>query len=366
MNQVAAFDPATDRVALSPSVEPAAKVDVDKQPEHEPGNPTENAPQETTVPAAEPARDAHDNTPAAGGMSGESSGQSLPSGSTRAMDVGQMAAGNDESEKKEQAPAETGSVEGESALVGGEVEDGEVKGESALADGDGEGGEVKGESALADGDGEGGEVKGERALADGEGEGGEGLAAQEAVDQSSFSGPDGRAAAPPAGGGESSRGEGETENQRDDGVGGGLESEEGVEWIEYSTLSNVRLIRGPSVRELEKRKDAMVRWNSLEPAGHGKSDVVSATSGAETAATPLAVETPAGNGNSKREALGGKANPSPKSRGGKWKGKGKRKSKPRGTFAVGKLARIMAEASGKAATGGVSGTGSAPSSTGVV
>ncbi|CAN0066409.1 unnamed protein product, partial [Laminaria digitata] len=39
------------------------------------------------------------------------------------------------------------------------------------------------------------------------------------------------------------------------------------EELEYGSLVGVRIIRGPSLEELKKRKHALEKWNSLETAG---------------------------------------------------------------------------------------------------
>ncbi|CAN0536620.1 unnamed protein product, partial [Ectocarpus sp. 12 AP-2014] len=53
-------------------------------------------------------------------------------------------------------------------------------------------------------------------------------------------------------------------------VGGAEEDRElreGEEELEYSSLANVRVVRGPSMGELKKRKQALQKWNSLGPGG---------------------------------------------------------------------------------------------------
>lgn len=132
---------------------------------------------------------------------------------------------------------------------------------------------------------------------------------------------------------------------REDDEHGGIEGEdsESEEWIDYSTLSNIRLMRGPSVHELEKRKNAIIKWNSLGSGRKGNGD----SEGTATETAAPAMETP--KGKQKQGASGKKGTASPKSSGWKRKGKGKVRS----TLAIGGLARIMAEASGKGSSGGV-------------
>lgn len=132
-----------------------------------------------------------------------------------------------------------------------------------------------------------------------------------------------------------------TTAHREGGERGGIEGEdsESEEWVDYSTLTNIRLMRGPSVHELEKRKNAIIKWKSLGSGGKGNGD--SLGEAMKTAAP--AVDTHIGK--QKQGASGKKGTASAKGSG--WKRKGKGKGKARSTLAVGGLARIIAEASGK-------------------
>lgn len=161
-------------------------------------------------------------------------------------------------------------------------------------------------------------------------------------------------------------GKGAVENLRKDesnnigeitGTSSSLNGDDDVEEMEYSVLTGVRIVRGPSITELEKRKQALEKWKSLEPGGivttTGPGDASSGAKGKSVAggssgldASSMGCRTPsktagttptaASRGRRRRAGgRGGKAGASPKSI-------GKKQARALGTLAVGGLATAVA------------------------
>lgn len=102
------------------------------------------------------------------------------------------------------------------------------------------------------------------------------------------------------------------------------------EEMEYAAIAGVRIIRGPSISELEKRQKALEKWSTLGPGRAAGAGTKEAKTLMVVTTTPSKKETPR-----RRPGTPGKKNgPSPK-------GSGK-KSRTRGTLAVGGLARAVA------------------------
>ena len=164
---------------------------------------------------------------------------------------------------------------------------------------------------------------------------------------------------------------------REGGEGGGSGDvvDDGIgEELEYGSLKGVRLVRGPSIAELEKRKTALEKWNSLEPGGNvGAGEAKSDTPVKKLTLLKGGNHTPSSNkinqnpGSSKKNSHPGSNKQKGKGRASP-KGGGRKKGGARGGgLAVGELASLMGGAHGNgavvAATGGRKGAGAAPSST---
>lgn len=158
---------------------------------------------------------------------------------------------------------------------------------------------------------------------------------------------------------------GTVEREQPDSSGGGGDDAEGEE-VEYGTLASVRIARGPSIDELEKRKKALEKWNSILPGGVvglrsegdavGKGGEAGGGVGGSLVSSSQTQTTPSKKGAAPQGARkqAGKAAASPKSI-------GKTQAMAAGTLAVGAMVRIVAAEAGKEVTGvGRGGTGAAP------